>query len=202
MEYSAISFLGAVSRVSTLVLVLTCMLIGLSTAGATSVPSLSFEELTDRSEVVAAGKIDRAWADWDAEHKYIWTHYELKVSAALKGTPGATVILSEPGGLVDIQGMSIAGSVGYQAGEAVLVFLQRMPNGYLRTAGWSQGKFTVDESGRVHPSVLPGGLRTVDTKGDTRSGNTATSLRSIDGMRVSDLRGLVLLRNQAQKGIR
>jgi hypothetical protein len=188
MEHSAISFLGPVSAVSKL---LTLVLIGLSTAGATSVSSLSFEELTDRSEVIVTGKIDRAWADWDAEHKYIWTHYELGVSTALKGTPGDTVVLSEPGGLVGIQG--IAGSVDYQPGEAVLVFLQRMPNGYLRTTGWSQGKYTVDKAGRLHAWVLPGGLQTVDT----RSGNPATALRSLDGIRITDLRGLVLLRTQA-----
>jgi hypothetical protein len=187
MEHSAINFLGAAALV----------LVGLSTAGATSVSSLSFEELTDRSEVVVTGKINRAWADWDAEHKYIWTHYELGVSAALKGTPGSTLILSEPGGLVGIEGMSIAGSVRYQAGEAVLVFLQRMPNSYLRTTGWSQGKYTVDKAGRLHSAVLPGGLETVDTKSDSKSHTVATTLRSIDGMRVTDLRGLVLLRIQA-----
>jgi hypothetical protein len=201
MEHSAIRFPGAVSRV------LTWALIGLSTAGATSVSTLSLEELTDRSEVIVTGKINRSWADWDTEHKYIWTHYELGVSSALKGAPDATVILSEPGGLVGIQGMNIAGAVGYQAGEAVLVFLQRMPNGYLRTTGWGQGKYAVDKAGRLHAAVLAGGLETIDSKSDTKSRIAATALRSIDGMRVTDLRGLVSLRTQTlgtqtQKGTR
>jgi hypothetical protein len=192
MSKGTISTVGTVSIIWAL----------LGTSSATSVPSLSFEELTDHSELIVAGQINRAWADWDTAHKYIWTHYELSVSAALKGTPGATVILSEPGGLVGIQGMSIAGSVGYQAGEAVLVFLQRMPNGYLRTTGWSQGKYIVDKAGRLHATVLPGGIQTADTKGDTKSRMAATALRSIDGIRVTDLRGLVLLRTQTQRGTR
>jgi hypothetical protein len=166
----------------------------LSTLGATSVPSLSFEELTDRSELVVTGQINRTWTEWDTAHKYIWTHYELDVSAALKGTPGETVILSEPGGVVGIQGMTIAGSVGYRAGDTVLVFLQRMPNGYLRTTGWSQGKFAVDKTGRLHASALHGGLEVVDTKGRA----AATPLRSIDGMRITQLGGLIRARGKAQ----
>src|SRR5580700_2249544 len=125
---------------------------------ATSVPSLTFEELTDRSELIVSGQVTRSWADWDSEHKFIWTHYELSVSNAQKGTPGLTVELAEPGGVVGIQGMAIAGAVVYQPGDHVLVFLQRMPNGYLRTTGWSQGKYTVDSTGRLHAAGSIGGL--------------------------------------------
>jgi hypothetical protein len=194
MERSSSGFFGAVPWV----------LVLLATAGATSIPSLSFEELTDRSELIVTGRINRAWADWDTGHKYIWTHYELGVSAALKGNPDATVILSEPGGVSGIEGMNIAGSVVYHPGETVLLFLQRMPNGYLRTTGWSQGKYRVDKTGRLQAAALPGGMEVVDTK--TRS-IRATALRSLDGMQVADLRALVslrieALRIQAQRGTR
>jgi hypothetical protein len=166
----------------------------LSTASATSIARLSFEELTDQSELVVSGQINRSWADWDAEHKYIWTHYELGVSGALKGSAGSTVVLSEPGGTVGLVAQSIAGTVSYYSGETVLVFLKRMPNGYWRTTGWSQGKFTIDKAGMVHPEASAGGLEIVDSKGR----DTATPLRSLDGISVAQLRGLVAARLQGR----
>jgi hypothetical protein len=144
-----------------------------SQAGATSVPSLTFEELTDRSEVILAGQIARSWSDWDSEHKFIWTHYELRVSSTQKGVPGSTVVVSEPGGVVADRGMAIAGSVQYGPGDSVAVFLQRMPNGYLRTTGWGQGKYMIDKTGHLH---------------------AAGSLRTLEGISVEDFRVRVAAR--------
>lgn len=163
----------------------------LSIANATSVPSLSFEELTSQSELIVSGQIARSWTDWDSEHKYIWTHYELGVSSALKGNPGATVVISEPGGVVGLQAMSVAGAPVYQTGEQVVVFLQRVPNGYLRTTGWSQGKFATDKAGLLHGQGA-GGAELVDTKGPQR----ATPLRSLNGMSVAQLRAMIAARTQ------
>ena len=102
-------------------------LVILPQAVATSVPSLTFNELTDRSEVIVAGRITRSWSDWDSERKFIWTHYELSVSSVHKGAARIAVTVSEPGGVVGGRGMSIAGSVEYSPGDQVAVFLQRMP---------------------------------------------------------------------------
>src|ERR1051325_6891942 len=113
-------------------------------AKATIISTLSFEQLADASEMVVSGEITRAWTAWDASHKYIWTHYELSVAAAQKGAPGSTIEIAEPGGELDGTIITIAGSVRYQAGERVVVFLARMPNGFLRTTGWAQGRYTLD----------------------------------------------------------
>ena len=82
-----------------------------SSAGATSLPTLSFEQLTDRSELIVTGQIVRSWTDWDSPHKFIWTRYELAVSGRLKGSAGGTVVFSEPGGVVGLQGMAVAGAL-------------------------------------------------------------------------------------------
>src|SRR6266478_257946 len=99
-------------------------------ATATLIPRISFEKLTDSSELVVSGRITRSWTAWDADHKYIWTHYELATGAALKGSPGAIVEFAEPGGQVDGRVMVIDGAVSYAAGDQVVVFLSRMPNRY------------------------------------------------------------------------
>ncbi len=92
--------------------------------------------------------------------------------------------LSEPGGIVGDKGMNIAGAVGYQQGENVVVFLQRMPNGYLRTAGWSQGKFRVDQDGKLHGDASAVGLEVVGA-----NARSATPLRSLERFeRVGQLR--------------
>ena len=169
--------------------VLACSFAVLSTARATSVARLSFEELTDQSELVVSGQINRSWAEWDAEHKYIWTRYELSVSGTLKGSAASSVVFSEPGGIVGDKGMNIVGAVSYQQGEKVVVFLQRMPNGYLRTAGWSQGKFRVDQDGKLHGDSSAVGLEVVGA-----NARAATPLRSLEGLSVAQLRGLVSAR--------
>lgn len=165
-------------------------------AAATSVPKLSFEELTDRSEMIVSGDVTRSWAEWDSEHKYIWTHYELSVSGVQKGAPGATVVLSEPGGEVGLQGMAIAGAVVYRPGDRVLVFLQRMPNGYLRTTGWSQGKYLVDGTGRLHAETSLRGPEVITAQ---KAAAAPASLRSLDGMAVTELGVRIAARLRMQR---
>lgn len=183
------------TRVKVWKCVIPLVLLWTTTAGATSVPSLSFESLTDRSELVVSGQVARSWTDWDSEHKYIWTHYELSVSATHKGASAATVVVSEPGGVVGIEGQAVAGVVGYQTGERVLVFLQRMPNGYLRTTGWSQGKFEVDAAGRLHPESTLGAVELVGVPGKPAA---ATPLRILNGMSVTELHGRIAARLKTQ----
>jgi hypothetical protein len=156
-------------------------------AAASDLPQLSFNQMTDSSELVVSGTVTRTWADWDPDRKYIWTHYELAVSATHKGAAGQTVDIAEPGGLVNGLGMTISGAAGYGIGENVLVFLSRMPNGYLRTAGLGQGKYLVDSSGKVHGQTI--------FKSDA-----AGAIRSLDGMSASQVRQLVGARVQAAGG--
>jgi hypothetical protein len=164
-------------------------------AGATLTPSLTFEQLTDASELIVTGRVGNSWAAWDAAHKFIWTHYNLSVSSAIKGSPAATVEFAEVGGAVDGYSMVIAGSVRYATGDNMLVFLARMPNGYLRTAGWSQGKYAVDPSGQLHAQSSPG-AETIDLQGAP----AGTSLRVLDGMSLTELRQRVSARLRAAAG--
>ena len=165
------------------VLCVSLLTFALPLARATMVPRLSFEELTDSSDLVVSGSIIRSWAAWDSGHKYIWTHYEISVASAPKGKTAATVEFAEPGGTLDGVAHAIAGAVSYRPGEQVVVFLQRMPNGYLRTTGWGQGKYSLDSAGRVHGSALRA-AEVVDLRQPARA---STSLETLDGMSLRDL---------------
>ena len=88
-------------------------LLWLQAASATVVPRLSFEQLIDAADLIVSGRITNSWAAWDQEHKYIWTHYDLSVVSAVKGTPVTVVEFAEPGGVLDGRSLVIAGSVRY-----------------------------------------------------------------------------------------
>lgn len=152
-------------------------------ARATTVPQLSFEKLTDASELIVSGTVTTSWTAWDSEHKYIWTHYSLSVSSVHKGAPGSSVEFAEPGGAVGPAVMSIAGVVTYSPGDHVAIFLARMPNGYLRTAGWAQGKYLLDSSGRLHAAAVPGDETIVATGA---SPVAVSSLRSLEGTTMGE----------------
>ena len=112
---------------------------GVFACRATIVPRLSLEEIVARSETIVSGQVTRVWTAWDSPHRFIWTHTEILVSNVAKGNRMEKLVVSEPGGVVDGLGMQIAGTPGYTPGEQVMLFLERMPNGYLRTAGMGQG---------------------------------------------------------------
>lgn len=163
---------------------------------ATTLPRLSFEQLTDDSDRIVSGRITRTWSAWDAGHRYIWTHYEVAVDAAHKGAASSTLEIAEPGGIVGDRGMTIAGSVHYTPGENVVVFASRMPNGMLRTTGWGQGKYGVDRSGLLHADTALRSAELVDTKLQRNVGLQATPLRSLEGMTVRELSARIAARVQ------
>jgi hypothetical protein len=166
-------------------------LLFLRVASTAELPRYTFDQLTDSAEIVATGDIARTWAAWDADHSHIWTHYELTVSGVQKGAAGPTIDIAEPGGTLDGIQMNIAGATSYRVGEHVLVFLSRMPNGYLRTAGFGQGKFIIEANSRLREQIA---LKPSLTQG--------SQVRSLNGMSVKQAAQLVGARVRAFRGVR
>jgi len=162
-----------------------------ASAGATSVPSLSFDELTYTSDLILSGHITNSWVAWEPSQKYIWTHYQIEVESVVKGSAPLTLEIAEPGGHVGGVGMAITGSVGYERGERVLVFLQRMPNGYLRTAGWGQGKYLIGQTGLLHAVAS---LREDTLHAGSRA---AWSPRTLEGLNITEVSRRIAERVQA-----
>jgi hypothetical protein len=130
---------------------------------------------------VVSGTVTRSWTAWDAEHKYIWTHYEVSVLSQIKGRAGRTVEIEELGGVVGDSGMTVPGAVVYETGEKVLVFLSRFPNGYLRTTGWGQGKYRIDANNRLHGDAS---LAAVEMVPGPRA--AASVSRTLDGVSLNE----------------
>lgn len=125
-------------------------------AQATLVPEVGFETLVAESEAIVHGTVVRSWTAWDDQRAAIWTHYEIRVADWLKGSRAASIQISEPGGSLDGLHTQIVGAPRYAVGEEVVVFADKTPIGYLRTCGWSQGKFLVSaEAGAAQKIVAP-----------------------------------------------
>jgi hypothetical protein len=162
-----------------LILLLVCL-----AAQATLVPALSLEGLIDQSEIIVHGRVTGSWPAWDSKHKYIWTHYRIEVLDPIRGNPGASLVVSEPGGALDGVYMTISGALDYPVGEEAVVFLYRTPIGYLRATGYGQGKYTVTPELRVRANLK--GLELL--KGDTSRG---VPLSTLDGLSVAGFKARV-----------
>jgi hypothetical protein len=150
-------------------------------AHATQVPALSLEGLIGQSDIIAHGRVISSWPAWDSGHKYIWTHYRIEVLDPIRGNPGASVVVSEPGGSLDGVSMSISGTPDYAVGEEAIVFLYRTPIGYLRATGYGQGKYTVTPQMRIHASLK--GLEILK-----RDLSSSVSLSTLDGLTVAQFK--------------
>jgi hypothetical protein len=149
------------------------------------------EDLVNGSEWIVEGTVGASHAAWDSAHKFIWTHYEVKVLDSLHGARQASITVSEPGGALDGIEQSTSGTLPYFAGEHVVLFLYRTPIGYLRTAGAGQGKFTVGADGRARANML--GISVTGAK-------RGTPLNAIDGLPLADFK--LKLRALARTGAR
>jgi hypothetical protein len=122
--------------------IVAAILCGAAALPAATAPHMPLETLVERSPRIVHGSVGRSWTAWDAERRFIWTHYEVHVSEALRG-PSTRLVLSEPGGTVDGMTMHVPGAPRYGVGEEVVVFAYPTGIGLWRTRGLGQGKYSV-----------------------------------------------------------
>ena len=108
-------------------LALACTLAALP-AVATVVLAQSIEEMSRAVPVVVRAQVGQVQSSWDAEHTRISTYTELKVLEPLKGSPGASVLVKQPGGEVGEKGQHVAGAARFAPGEEVVLFLEPAPD--------------------------------------------------------------------------
>lgn len=117
-----------------------------STAGATTVLYRDVPALTKDSDAIVRGKVTSVQSRWSGDHRRIVTDVQVAVEETLKGAPGRSVTIHQPGGVVGDIGQRVDGLASFGVGEEVLVFLQqRGPSGYL-VSGMAQGKYRVERS--------------------------------------------------------
>ncbi|SET50199.1 hypothetical protein [Stigmatella erecta] len=123
-------------------LLATAWLLGMP-ASASTMFQLDLSALSHSSDAVIHGTVRRVESRWSRDHRRILTDVEIEVSEALKGQPGSTVLLIQPGGRVGDIGQVVSGMASFTQGEEVVVFLERRGARAFGLVGLSQGKYEV-----------------------------------------------------------
>jgi hypothetical protein len=118
-----------------------------STASATVMVEVPLEELILRADVIVHARVveSRVRLEMRSGALEPQTFTTLEVLEWVAGPGGRTVELRELGGVWQGGGLHFEGTPEYQAGEEVVVFLERRPEAPhdLRTLAMAQGKFEV-----------------------------------------------------------
>lgn len=121
------------------------LLLGLP-AAATTMLRIDLPELAQSSDTVVHGTVRRVESRWSGDRRRIVTDVEIEVTESLKGQPGSTVLLVQPGGKMGDIGQTVHGTASFTPGEEVVVFLERRGPAAFRVQGMSQGKYQVQRA--------------------------------------------------------
>jgi hypothetical protein len=120
------------------------LLAAASPAGATVMVVADESAMAAESVAVVSGWVKKVEAALHPVSEAIHTYVHIEVDEVLSGAvPAADIVLRESGGRVGDLTETIFGSPDYRAGEQVVVFLDRHPDGALRTTHMAMGKFTL-----------------------------------------------------------
>ena len=104
-------------------------------------------ELAQTADAVVHGTVRRVESRWSGDGRRIVTDVEIQVTETLKGQPGSTVLVTQPGGRVGDIGQVVNGLASFTAGEEVVVFLERRGAAAPSACtGMAQGKYQVQRS--------------------------------------------------------
>lgn len=112
-------------------------------ASATTLLRLDVPELSQNSDTVVHGTVRRVESRWSGDRRRILTDVEIEVTESLKGQPGSTVLVIQPGGKMGDIGQMVHGTASFVPGEEVVVFLERKGASAFQLSGMSQGKYQV-----------------------------------------------------------
>jgi len=128
-------------------------LLVLTRTNATTVVSPTFEEMTDRADLVFVGKVVELKADWQVAgtNQAIFTLVEFHTEEILKGTAPASIRLRFLGGTVGRVTLEVVAVPKFKAGDRVLLFVEGNGVQFCPLVGVYHGKFGVrkdDKSSR------------------------------------------------------
>jgi hypothetical protein len=116
---------------------------------------LGLPTLTQGSDDVLVGRVTGMESRWDYDEDYIYTYVTLGVDRNLKGVvTESQAVLKVPGGEANGMVLTVEDMPYFEAGQQVLVFVNRDETGSFEVFGGFQGKYTVSQ-GRVEEAELP-----------------------------------------------
>ena len=143
------------------VLVLAIILVGalgsISPVRASSMVSMSMEQLTQASSDIVQARVVGQASEWNSTHTQIVTVSTLAISQSLKGNAPSTLQVRQLGGTVGPVTQTIMGDVHLRAQGEYVLFLEPDSNSDYHVVGLSQGAYPIYEDAASHDErvVLP-----------------------------------------------
>jgi hypothetical protein len=128
---------------SILVAVCTTTWLFLTGANATTVIPPTFEEMTDRADLVFVGKALSSRSEWRSvgTNRVIFTLVDYETHDVLKGNGDKSVTLQFLGGTVGEVTMEVSGVPKFNVGERVILFVEKNGIQFCPLVGVFHGKF-------------------------------------------------------------
>ncbi len=127
-------------------------------AAAAVFRSATVEEAARGSDAVVRGRVEKKVARLSADGSRILTDVTVSVASAWKGSPGASVTVTVPGGVLGDKAQWVDAAPDLEVGEEVVLFLAKRAQGW-NVNGLALGKFRVEgeqvRSGAATAEVLP-----------------------------------------------
>ena len=111
------------------------------------VRAVGLETLTSSAEMVIIGRVEGIRSFWSEDRSLIMTEALILVERAIKGLAVKELRVVVGGGrlLEEDIGLWVPDEPSFQAGEAVLLFLERLPEGDYGVTGHILGKFELTQ---------------------------------------------------------
>ncbi len=139
----------------------------MSIAQATTVESLTFDELVERAETVFEGRVVGMESKWVGEGntRRIKTYYSFQVDEVLKGEAASPYILEVLGGTVGDVTLKVDGAPIFSVGGRVILFVTDNGTQFVPLVGIMHGHYKVEkDAGGSHEVVKRhDGIRLQDT---------------------------------------
>jgi hypothetical protein len=127
-----------------------------ATASATTVIPPTFEEMTDRAELIFLGKVVSSRSEWRTvgTNRVIFTLVKFERQEVLKGDVGVSVTLQFLGGTVGDVTLEIAGVPKFNAGDREFLFAEGNGVQFCPLVGMFHGKFGVRKDAKSSRDIL------------------------------------------------
>jgi hypothetical protein len=114
----------------------------LTSLSGSTLQRLSLNDMILKSTMIVRGTI-KPGTSGAIRGSLIYTHYQLSVTTALKGTPGELIDVAVPGGVLNGTRQLVAGAPTLAVGQDYVLFLWTSKSGLTQVIGLSQGLFNV-----------------------------------------------------------
>lgn len=135
-------------------LALAASLFPVARARGTTMVRMSLEQLSQASSVIVRGHVVSAESHWNAAHTRIMTYTMVAVDQAMKGSPGATVVVQQLGGTVGNRHVYVPGSARLEPQASYLLFLEPAESSRYVVVGMEQGAYRITRDTKTGREIV------------------------------------------------